>query len=201
MSCSSDNSKTDTRSVIKDTFLSMIQKKPFHKIHVTKLCKKAGIARATFYAYYNDIFDLLNEIIDDALSLVSHKTGAEYEEGLNALWDMVRKNDLDAFKKFSREGLPPPNRIIDFPKYYPLFKDEHVFAFITKRIFEHERMPFVNALQRKSNVSQEEAECILRFLIAGTMAVNQHRICNHDDEWYQVQLQILRFIMNGYVNI
>ena len=56
-----------TRNHIKDTFLVMLKKKPFLKIRITALCQKAGITRATFYAHYLDIYDLVDDIMNDAL--------------------------------------------------------------------------------------------------------------------------------------
>ena len=39
-----------TRSVIKQSFLELLQKYPFPKVTVTAICKKAEITRATWYA-------------------------------------------------------------------------------------------------------------------------------------------------------
>lgn len=62
--------RPETRRIIKDAFLEMLKTQPFHKIRITRLCENADIARATFYANYIDVYDLLDETIDDALQLV-----------------------------------------------------------------------------------------------------------------------------------
>lgn len=54
-----------TKRIIKETFLSLLSKKDIKKITVSELCKKADINRATFYRYYLDIYDLLNNIQND----------------------------------------------------------------------------------------------------------------------------------------
>lgn len=55
-----------TRSVIKQSFLELLQKYPFPKVTVTAICKKAEITRATFYLHYMDIYALLDAILEEA---------------------------------------------------------------------------------------------------------------------------------------
>ena len=46
-----ENRKTQyTKSVIRESFLSLLREKPVEKITVTELCAKADINRSTFYA-------------------------------------------------------------------------------------------------------------------------------------------------------
>lgn len=67
-----DNRKTDRRTiytinVIKDAFLELIDKEPYSKINVAKLCRKAEITRSTFYLHFDNLTDVLNVVLDDAL--------------------------------------------------------------------------------------------------------------------------------------
>ncbi len=50
-----------------DTYLSLIQEKPWDKVSVMELCKKAEITRGTFYLYYEDIYDLMEQIETELL--------------------------------------------------------------------------------------------------------------------------------------
>lgn len=64
--------KTDRRTVmtkgmIQDALLELLQSTPYEKITVTALCKQSEITRATFYLHYNNIDDVLDELLDDAL--------------------------------------------------------------------------------------------------------------------------------------
>ena len=193
--------RPETRRMIKDAFLKMLKTQPFHKIRITKLCENADIARATFYANYIDVYDLLDETIDDALMLVHWKSGEEYARGWEELWDMVKKDDLEAFKAYDRKKLPLPNRLVDLKKYEPLFKDESIFFTIVKRIYEWEKRPFAEALQRQSSLSRKEAESILFFLVSSNLAANYFMKSTRDEEWYRMQLQFLKFVMHGLTNI
>ena len=51
-----------TKSVIRESFLSLLQEKPVEKITVTQLCAKADINRSTFYAHYLDVYDLKEKL-------------------------------------------------------------------------------------------------------------------------------------------
>lgn len=53
--------------MIKDSLLELLQNTPYEKITVTALCKQSEITRATFYLHYNNIDDVLDELLDDAL--------------------------------------------------------------------------------------------------------------------------------------
>ena len=75
---SKDNRSTRrTRSAIREALTEMLTVKPVGKITVQELIDKANICRTTFYAHYEDIYDLLFEVENDILS--------EIREGLEDL--------------------------------------------------------------------------------------------------------------------
>ena len=75
---SKDNRSTRrTRSAIREALTEMLALKPVGKITVQELIDRANICRTTFYAHYEDIYDLLSEVEDDILS--------EIREGLEEL--------------------------------------------------------------------------------------------------------------------
>lgn len=75
---SKDNRSTRrTRSAIREALTEMLAVKPVGKITVQELIDKANICRTTFYAHYEDIYNLLSELENDILS--------EIREGLEDL--------------------------------------------------------------------------------------------------------------------
>ena len=54
-----------TKKVIKDTFLSLLEKKDISSISVKELCDIADVNRGTFYRYHEDIYDLLKKIEEE----------------------------------------------------------------------------------------------------------------------------------------
>ena len=54
-------SKQETKNKFVDAFFSLYREKPINKISIKNICDKAGFHRSTFYEYYMDIFDLLEQ--------------------------------------------------------------------------------------------------------------------------------------------
>lgn len=57
--------KTQSKSKIRDAYLTLLQEQPFEKISVATICREAGINRGTFYLHYLDKFDLTEKLIDE----------------------------------------------------------------------------------------------------------------------------------------
>ncbi|CAB1255141.1 TetR/AcrR family transcriptional regulator C-terminal domain-containing protein [Clostridium sp. MT-14] len=57
-----------TNQLLKDTFIELYTHKPINKISVKELCQKSSLNRGTFYNYYENIDNLLEEIEEGLLS-------------------------------------------------------------------------------------------------------------------------------------
>ena len=57
-----------SRRLINQAFLGLLQEKPFEKITVTDIVKRADINRSTFYAHYPDVLGLVEELIEETVS-------------------------------------------------------------------------------------------------------------------------------------
>lgn len=70
-----------TMKVIKDTFLELMDEKDINKISISEICKISDINRATFYRYYDNVYDLLDKIEADfvlELKKASEKSDEDY---------------------------------------------------------------------------------------------------------------------------
>lgn len=56
------SSAVKSRKLIKNALSELLQKKDFETISVTEIVKAAGINRSTFYAHYNNMTEVLEEI-------------------------------------------------------------------------------------------------------------------------------------------
>ena len=77
-----------TKQVIKDAFLGLLQEKDITKVTVMELCKVADINRATFYRYYVDIFDLLEQLETEFILELKHSY-QNFDYTHNKLYDYV----------------------------------------------------------------------------------------------------------------
>ena len=71
-----------TKEIIKQSFFHLLKEKPVSKITVTKLCEESGINRTTFYKYYLDVWDLLDQI------------EADLAQEMNVFIDMAAQKDF-----------------------------------------------------------------------------------------------------------
>lgn len=82
-----------TKQSIRDSLLKLLQDHDIHKITVTDICKEANINRGTFYAHYEDPYQLLQCIEDELFEkLVEYLTEASELE--NKLTVMVKIFEL-----------------------------------------------------------------------------------------------------------
>lgn len=51
-----------TKKALREALLSLLEKKPINEISVTELTNLADVNRATFYFYYTDLLDMLQQI-------------------------------------------------------------------------------------------------------------------------------------------
>lgn len=56
-----------TKKMIFEAFLNILKNKPIAKTTVKEICFAAGINRTTFYKYYKDTYDLLEQIEDELI--------------------------------------------------------------------------------------------------------------------------------------
>ena len=73
-----------SRHLIRTAFMELLQEKPFEKITVTDLVRRADINRSTFYAHYPDVQGLVDEILAEPMAHTIQLTqGADYRDFFN----------------------------------------------------------------------------------------------------------------------
>ncbi len=84
----------DTKQAIKDTFIDLLRTKPFDKITVRDIVESCEINRNTFYYYYSDIYDLLEEVFKIELTEITtvHETGASWIKGFTKVGEVAYSN-------------------------------------------------------------------------------------------------------------
>ena len=81
-----DKRITKTKRNIKATLTDILQEMPFEKISVAEICRRGDISRITFYAHYEDKYDLAEEIFSDHVQEAYdkyHALQAENNPGTN----------------------------------------------------------------------------------------------------------------------
>lgn len=93
--------KTDSRIIqtkraIKSEIINLLRQYPLNKITVKMLCDKAEINRATFYRYYEDVYDLYDKIkaqfIDEIFAVFQDANLLQTQDNIKTFLAEVQKN-------------------------------------------------------------------------------------------------------------
>ena len=59
------NNQSETKQILANTLLNLLESKPFSKITVNELCEKSMIVRSTFYLHFQDKYEFLSYCLDE----------------------------------------------------------------------------------------------------------------------------------------
>lgn len=178
-----------TKALIKDALLELLRNTAYEKITVTALCKEAEITRATFYLHYQNLDQVLDETLDDALRLteLDPKFG-KYESSHEAYFNSKQNNepDIDAF-------LPACQRAASNPKYRVLFMNDTMSHIILDKLYRKEHSIRIPDIMAAHNLTEWEADIIFRYMLYGNFFVNKSLAWIKNDDWYHAQDLIRKF--------
>lgn len=146
-----------TKKTIKDAFWELYKEKKIEKITVKDITLKAGYNRSTFYAYFTDVYDILEQIEEDLMPGIEHLPPI----------DKSREHSPDFFK----------NIITIYEKnsdYYSVLLSENGdphFSIKMKNVFKSMMM---EAMTNRVNISSEEMDYALEFLVGATLSIVKH---------------------------
>lgn len=86
-----------TRQKIMDSFWGLYTVTPIEKITISAISKNAGIHRSTFYEYFKDIYDLLEQFENDLLKHLEKEFIPVTKKNMARLRDAGAPSDLSAF--------------------------------------------------------------------------------------------------------
>ena len=177
-----------TKTIIKDALLELLKKTAYEKLTVTALCKEAEITRATFYLHYQNIDDVLDETLDDALRLTELDPKFEKFESSHEAYFSSKDDasDIDAF-------LPACQRAARNPKYRALFLNESLSHIILDKMYRKERSIRIPDIMAAHHLTEWEADIIFRYMLYGNFAVNKSLAWVKNDDWYHAQDVIRTF--------
>jgi len=85
-----------TKMVIRDSFIRLLQEKPINKITVKEICELADINRSTFYKYYLDPYDWLEqakkECLETSQKVIDEIDSTDLEVLLTELFETIKSN-------------------------------------------------------------------------------------------------------------
>lgn len=184
-----------THGVIKDAMLELLHESSFDEVSVSALCRQAQIGRATFYTHYDNLTEVIEELVEDAIK-ATDRSSAKFLDGMR---EMARYLSTDhGFRELESKILllPVCQRVADNPKYNVLFKDSSLSDYILSMIYRQEKDYQIAELM-KYGMTAKEADMLFTYMLTGAFAVNRAMGWKKDEEWMRVQRIILNFVCGG----
>jgi len=104
-----------TRRNLKETLVVLMAERPFDKINISMLCDRACTSRVTFYTYYDDKYDLLEDVFEDMnRSAVEHFQTLQTHSDPND-FSLCLQNLLDAIFASEKEIFHSPEYLLSNP--------------------------------------------------------------------------------------
>jgi len=148
-----------TRMVLKESFIDLLEKKDISQITVKEICENADINRATFYAHYNDQYDLLAKIEDEFLENIRDYLD-ELEQNNNKVNPVLLAEKIFEYIK-------------ENAKLCKLLLSERGGLNFQKRVMMLVYDTIINELTSNSRITKEDAEYVYSFTITGCVGIVQ----------------------------
>lgn len=153
-----------TRMVLQESLFELMKEKPITKITIKELCENADINRTTFYSYYNDQYDLLRKIEDEALSWVKE-----------ALSNLISQTDKYETMKIL-EGIF--QYFVENSKHFQILMSEQGDINFQKQLFTliYQECGISFSVAADSHLNTDEDYFI--FVVNGSIGLIQHWLKN-----------------------
>lgn len=149
-----------TKELISSAFIKLVEEKPFDKITIKDIVTECNINRNTFYYYYSDVYDLLEEIFKKEMYFIveSHEKTGTWMEGFLRVANVARDH-----KKFIHNVCN--SRSYDYFENYMFRACHHIIVEV------------VTASAEDRDVPKEDIEFIATFY--------EHGLVGTISEWFK----------------
>ena len=174
-----------TRSMIREALLRLLRKKDYIDISVTDICNKAGISRGTFYAYYSNTHQIIDELFQEALDNIGNVP-------LQHVYHLrTCRNCEGALCRFLRNN----------KKYQPLFLSDALYSQAVQLIVDSLSGDFLKNMKTHSDLPDDLLLALLYYQISGCMAITKKHITDSEEDWIRIQNEIDSFLCEGFRSV
>lgn len=185
-----------TRNVIKDAFLSLLAQRPYEKLSVSAVCAEAEVTRTTFYAHYDGLNAVVDELVTDAFDVAEYSSSSLTLNVVQRLHYLLQFDTVEKMREHNSD-LPPCQRIADDPKYRVLFQDSSLSEYILNKLYLINRPISVPAIADYCHVSEAQAQQMFRYMLYGAYEVNTSLGWRKDDAWFAMRINLIHFEAAG----
>ena len=171
-----------TKNIIKETFINLLEKKEINKITVSEICKKADINRSTFYRYYLDVYDLLNQIQNELIDKLKN----------------IKSDNIYTVESFSEEIL---NVFLEEKKLIKILFDTNDNIYFLNSVLEVAYQKCKESwLVDNHNLSEDEIEYASIFIFNGALGIVNYWVKNNFDKDVDEIVNIINDLSNYGIN-
>lgn len=174
-----------TKKKLCDTFIKIYSQKNIENITIGEITNKAGVNRGTFYIYYEDIYDMINQIRNSLIEQIE-----------KTILDIQLTIKIVEIKTFS-------SILIDFyiknEKYLQplLMKDSQFLNSLKQRVFPIA----MQTLNINDNSSNSYTTYLVEYHISGTIAILNKWVSSGKEIKQQDLFELLFAVTTtGFVN-
>jgi AcrR family transcriptional regulator len=148
-----------TKMVLKESFINLLEKKDISQISIKEICEDADINRATFYAHYNDQYDLLRKIESELLDNINSYI-AELDQNNNNMNAILQAEEIFEYIK-------------ENAKLCKLLLSERGDLSFQKKVMMLVYDKIITELTNNNKITKEDAEYVYSFTITGCVGIVQ----------------------------
>lgn len=164
-----------TKQQIHEAFFNLLREKGSEGTTVTGICTRAEISRGTFYLHYVDKYELLDEVIDEALEADPPLGGKKPET-------LCQRAPVNA-------------------DYRLLYTQPDLFSRVAQRVVEHGAKEMVPKIMEATGLPEDEAKLLFIFTANGNLAVNRMLGWEQGPRFDKAQSLIAQFVQCGYAGL
>ena len=167
-----------TRAALRRAFLELKAEVPLGSMTVSEICRRAGVSRGAFYLHYGSVDELLDDVLDEALS------------GIGDMFSNVEGGGCDCKH-------PLCMFIRSRTDYRCVFADRSLTDRIYDRIYREFYEGFRDRMMRTTELNGSQIRSLFCFQINGCLTTAILNIDSDDRGWCAMRSVLDEFIIEG----
>ncbi len=179
----SDIREIKSKEKIKNALLRILETKEPIEITIAEICETAGVSRTTFYKFYRNSMDALDDLLEDLVK-EAYMSGNEFfaflmhqnYKGQKPLCEVLRKNR----------------------KYRAIVRDSALTMRFIDKITKHLDDDLIREISGNTGMSAEEIRNLFVFQLSGCFSAVRGSMNRPDEEWKKEKKRIDEFLIRGF---
>lgn len=149
-----------SKTKLKQALILLLDDYDFEQLTISRICKEAGVNRSTFYAHYNNQYDLLNEVQDYIVTIFQQ----EFNKEFHGMKDIEIEFDSLLDTRYLKPYL---TFIQNHQKLYRIYL-KHPKTLLNNDIYEKNLQTiFIKQFQKHHINKPQQIEWMSHFIIGG----------------------------------